>query len=812
MTTIRLTLVRAICAAVCCALAAHAGITTVEITDTVLVSNTMRFGVNLGTDKYYDGGALLKQRDSVNFEGTMYRQCHQGTVFTDGFGTIDVTTNTITRTGWSRTLLSGAFEIIAGPLAGTTGTIVAVSNRYMRLYGSTWGTQPLFMFDRPLALPGGATMLEDKGILVEALNVREGCFQRNLNGTYWLTTSTCALVQGDVPPGAAGSTACRMNAGTTMRMSTSGQRYADNNGVWTSAFWAKKVSGTPNLSVQAQYGATRSVTPTGDWQRYELGFTMSGVPETPGSPVFTFTVSGGTLLLDDCAVWKASETNGTAFRNDLLAFLRDYRPGIIRDLQMGGNAVSNTILPLLSAACATSDPNDDTGPAYGQTLQDYGLHDFYGLCEQVDAEPWYSLPGTLHRAEMTQFMEYLAGPTNSGFGALRAALGHPAPWTKTLRRIHVEFGNEAWNGISPYKCGGYNGPDYWSNLIVTAKASPYYTNSVLFHAAGQNFSATMSKSILRDTPSADRYAIAPYILKDLTLEDTGYNDTLEKLFRWFFAYPMMSTYSNGMPAQGTVMTNTQVEFSVYEMNHHTVDGDAALLPQINALMTSAGAGLNVANTMLAMLKQYGMRSQCFFTLFQEGYGSLGGTVALWGNSLNMRPGYELMRPTGLAQKAVNRVIGGDLLRTIHTGDDPRYTARGRFRGYTAGSTNQILTVSFPCVQSYAFREGQRHGIVLFNFDVAATQSVVLRLPVAPQDRMAGAWLLAGPTLTANNEYTSLTPQVPLQEFALNNFTNGVRLELPPVSLMAINWYIPEPAALALAGIAMLCLRRGNGIL
>ena len=82
-------------------------------------------------------------------------------------------------------------------------------------------------------------------------------------------------------------------------------------------------------------------------------------------------------------------------------------------------------------------------------------------------------------------MEYLGGPPDTPYGRLRTELGHPQPWTKTLGAIHVEFGNEAWNNAGPYQVGGYNGEDYWKDLIAAAKASPYYTPKVIFHAAGQ---------------------------------------------------------------------------------------------------------------------------------------------------------------------------------------------------------------------------------------------------------------------------------------------------------------------------------------
>lgn len=52
--------------------------TIVEMTDTVLVKDTVRFGINLGGDTYYSGAVLTQKRAQENFEGTTYRQCHFG--------------------------------------------------------------------------------------------------------------------------------------------------------------------------------------------------------------------------------------------------------------------------------------------------------------------------------------------------------------------------------------------------------------------------------------------------------------------------------------------------------------------------------------------------------------------------------------------------------------------------------------------------------------------------------------------------------------------------------------------------------------
>ena len=61
--------------------AAKGDVTTIEITDKVLVKDCSPFGINLGGDAYYSGAALMKKRSVANFEGSTYRQCHFGPVW-----------------------------------------------------------------------------------------------------------------------------------------------------------------------------------------------------------------------------------------------------------------------------------------------------------------------------------------------------------------------------------------------------------------------------------------------------------------------------------------------------------------------------------------------------------------------------------------------------------------------------------------------------------------------------------------------------------------------------------------------------------
>jgi hypothetical protein len=331
-----------------------------------------------------------------------------------------------------------------------------------------------------------------------------------------------------------------------------------------------------------------------------------------------------------------------------------------------------------------------------------------------------------------------------------------------------------------------------------AKASPYYTNTVLFHTAGQNFDSWWSRRIIQYATNCDRYAIAPYILQNLNASDLLLNDTDAKLFRWLFAYPLMTTYSNGMPQQLVVSSDMDTEFSIYEMNHHTTHGDAPLEPR-NKLVASLGGGLSVINTMLSLLKVNAIRSQCFFSFCQRWYSAGGiGNVRLWGALQHMTPGTPHVRPTGLALAAVNRVLGGDLVATAHSGDDPVFEAIGTFHGYSGDQG-----VKFPILHSYALRDGTRRGLIIVNLDVVSNQAVQVLFGEPVQGNSATCWQLASGSITNDNEDYAVPPQVVLAESVVNGFTNGVELVLPAHSLQCYEWAIPEGGSAAAAVLAAL---------
>jgi alpha-L-arabinofuranosidase len=755
------------------------------MTDKVLVKDTVRFGINLGGDTYYSGAVLLKKRSQQNFEGTIYRQCHFGPSQDENGAT-----SWFRQPQWWQDLMveHGYYEVLSGPAKGTRGKIKAISTK-KEMHNGKPEDFMYIEFDKqvPPGPPNG-------GLLVEAFRHQDGQF-RSLDG-FW-TSKQNIIEIGDVPDGSFGHAALNMKGSEEKahyHLSTHYHRFGELNGRWHIRFHAKTKSGQPSLTVipSQGWGQNETVKPDSQWKQFDEIIHVTGVPE-PGNDgkvqnlFFKIEVTGGDVLIDDIEIWMEGDKNPTVFRDDLIAVLKKFNPGAIRYLQTGGSTIDNTIAPPLRSYSYSNRRAEAYGPYEEHQTDPYSLHEMYELCEYLGAEPWYCLPGTLLKEELANFIEYLGAPTDVGYGKIRAEMGQRRPWSKVFDHIHIEFGNEAWNNAAWYQCGGYNGPDYWRELIDTGKNSPYYKSNMLFHTAGQASYSGRNAEILKNAPNADRFSVAPYLISQLNNKDLEILDTDEKLFRWIFAKPIWRS----LDPRGAMFQNyglakeAGIELSIYEVNHHTTHGDAPAEPR-NKIVSSIAGGINVANDMLLMMRQHKLRTQCLFSLIQHMYRAHGiGNVYLWGTALNMRKGHERYRPTFLACMLANKVIGGDMVETVHSENEPTFDATGYFA--YRGDVETIRNI--PVIRSYGFTEGQRRGLILMNLDVSIARPVEIVFAGMPVQNKAPLWRMSADKITANNEFENPEPQIKVSQETINDFSTGQKITLPPYSMAVLEWEV-----------------------
>jgi hypothetical protein len=374
-------------------------------------------------------------------------------------------------------------------------------------------------------------------------------------------------------------------------------------------------------------------------------------------------------------------------------------------------------------------------------------------------------------------MEYLGAPADVGAGEVRAAQGHPKPWTETFKRIHLEFGNEPWNWVTPYIGNGFTGPDYWKSIIGAAKDSPYYRPTVVFHVAGRSIGK--GGDPVENTPNADRATWAPYIVHDLSKEQADALDTDERFFRWALAQGVHYAREKH-ERQVATAHKLGKPVSLYEINHHVHHGTASTEAKrkINATM---GGGLDVINSMLIWLKENQAKEQAFYGARFDWYESLG----IWGGAITYRDGQARYRPNWLAIVAANKVLSGDLVETIQTGHCPMFVPLNY-----DGRSKKVKEAEEPLpeIWSYAFADGNHRGLILLNLAITQRREVMLKLAGRPTGA-ATCWEVTAEKITAMNEPDVGEPQVHLTERTLEHFADGQTMTLRPFSMTVLKWTV-----------------------
>jgi alpha-N-arabinofuranosidase len=233
---------------------------------------------------------------------------------------------------------------------------------------------------------------------------------------------------------------------------------------YRASFYAKAAPGFNGpiaVSIQSDDGrttyATGNVTVLSQaWKRYELMLESSNVGPTAKARYVLTANRPGKIWFSLVSLFPPTFRNQpNGFRPELMQMLVDLKPKFLR--LPGGNYVEGdqiadrfdwkkTIGPL-------SERPGHMAPWSYRSSDGLGLHEFLLWCEDMNAEPvlavyaGYSLKGAYVKPgpdlepyvqDALDEIEYVTGPVTSKWGAMRAAAGHPAPFTLT----YVEVGNE----------------------------------------------------------------------------------------------------------------------------------------------------------------------------------------------------------------------------------------------------------------------------------------------------------------------------------------------------------------------------------
>jgi hypothetical protein len=719
--------------------------------------------VNLGEQNFYDSGQMLRNLLARNpdFAPMTYRS-----IFHCQTGGLARCVDTRPGIQLPADFWNGArYEVLEGTAAGQRGTV--------RASGTSAGGYVLALDSGGNAIGAGDWLAVEKE------------FPGDPAAGWWPTVRGGARLeaeQSDLPPGTPVHQALRIEASGAGQSadvnsyfdSTAGMTFVRLRGRYRLRFLAKSVTGSTVLHVHVgrlapglrRYLDTDVELPRA-WAGFSLEFDANEISVAPAAVEMGFSVSGGTVLLDDVDLEQTSgdPANPTAFRDEVVETLKELRPGVLRLMESDaglGSTVDNLLAPPMARRRA----------GYRTSLKTagdipIGIPEFLELCREVSAEPWIVAPTAMSLDETRKLAEYLAGSAATPGGALRAAGGRREPWTEAFRTIHIELGNETWNG------------DFRGESIEDPAAYGRRANAVsaaFRGAAGPSadkfdlvvgthaYDPGRNAALLAAAPLANSLAIAPYLMRSVT--EWANDDQL---------YGPLLTQPEEMSRQGIVAASANSsdgrQLAVYEVNLHTTGGDA---PQaiLDRFTPSAAAGLAVAGHMLRMMRDHGVRDEMLFSLPQYQFGrSDGKTVRLWGSVVEMGANGR-KRPQFLAVSLANRVLRGDMVRVDVTGENPTHDQPPGNDGVNLRDAHEL--------DAYGFQDGKWHGLIVFNYGLHRARRVDVEAPGLAHNAQAHLWRLASSGPGNTNEETDKV-KIEEEHFA------GTELTLAPCSMAVLEW-------------------------
>ena len=764
--------------------------TNIAIGTNVLQSSVKRLGINLSFQDYYDSGQMTKNLVSRNpgFEGEIYQstiRCISGTAMT----CVDDDANS----AWPAGFWNGAtVEFFYGSAQGRTGIVAA----YTAANGASGGT---FTFSSSGATPATGDYMIVR--MVVPGNAAAGWWPASSgNGT--ITTNTS-----DLPPGTTGLQTAALNAPAASDSASlaayfdgeAGRSFVLLKGTFQLSFQAKGIGGSSAIALNLQRIGlatylNQTVQLSSTWTTYTFTFTGSESGAALNNVALTFsTVGQDAFLLDNVSLTQTDSdpSNATAFRDPVVNTLESLHPGVLR---FWANQLGDTLDNLIADPYA----RQRAGYLAWYTEQDdisYGLQEFLQLCATVGAEPWFVVPSTFSTADAANLIEYLAGAPSTPYGSKRAARGQTTPWTSVFTRIHLEFGNEAWN--STFKGGSieYSAPyGQRAQAIFGAMRgdSAYLPSAFDLVLGGQAAWAGRNQDIQNNCNNNDSFAVAPYMMNTLDSFSTN-----ENLFGPTFAEPEAFQSPAGVAegvTGGLMLLNQQaiagsshpVPLSLYEVNLSPLGG-AITQAALNSYAPSLGAGLAVVDNMLQQMRQ-GVLTQNLFALPQyEFLRSDGKTVFLWGSVVDMGV-TDQRRPQFLALQLANQAIGQNatMLQTVHSGADPTWDQP---------LVNSVQLTGAHYLQSFAFSSSSTTSLVIFNLHRTAALPVTFSGANAPGGNVQLTQLTSA-NITDTNEASEVISPV---SSSLANFSPLSGITLPPYSMTVLAWVAgpttpPPPAA------------------
>ena len=483
------------------------------------------------------------------------------------------------------------------------------------------------------------------------------------------------------------------------------------------------VNGGVTLRLDQFYGAVsnRFANVTTNWQRFTFDFVAPAEPAVDSISEVILAFNGpGTVWIDNVQLFDPALAPDAPLPH-LRRAMEEFRPGVLRLWAGQVNAGWGTTLETLTQSdlLAQGQWAADTGPRAPENL--LNLPHALPLCRDVNARPWLIIGAAFNEAEWRGLVEYLAGPTNTFYGARRAAQGHPQPWTDDFDQLYLERGNETWNpSFAPWSNDALTYGAQTEYFIQVAKSSPYWpaiSNKVRFVHNGwftnpgtNGYGATGARA----SRSAHFLDLTTYLGGwELGLAAGGTNITTAGFQTYVdfvpgFLKTMLDRHLDtraALHAEGI-----PVELAIYEGGPgYSLPGPGITPPPAaEAFGKSLAAGTANLDAFLYCSANR-IDPQSFFH-FGEG--------TYWNSHAVLERGFH-PHPTWVGMELRNRFASGAMVAT-HLNRAPTRTL--------AGVLGLPATEHAPQVAAYAFRDGAKFSLFVLSRSVTEATPVTLRLP------------------------------------------------------------------------------------
>lgn len=757
--------------------------TDIAIDTTAIQTGVKRLGINIPSQTYYDSGQMLRNLVFRNsgFEGEIWQS-----ILRCKAATTTSCTDWNQWGQWPANFLDGAsFEFITGAATGETGTVMTSLPAQWQISNQ------------------GATIIFPKLAKQPAVDdfvVVRKTFPGNAQAGWWTNTSGGAVLSTeftDLSPETQGKQALKIDAtgGRSGEVASyfdtlEGHSFVRLNGAYRLSFRAKGAGGNNQIRVTLSRQSRRETTflskevrLSNKWADYTYDFTANESNSDFGGIALKFNVSGSSVLLDDVSLVQAntSNANPTAFRDEVVNTLRDLHPGVLRyyDDANTGSSIDNIIAPPFARVRAGS---SSRGPTYEDLA--IGLHEFLQLCQVVGAEPYYNMPPGMTTIEAKNLIEYLGGTSTTPYGAKRAARGQAAPWTTVFPVIHLELGNEQWNGPTFPGASINDGPSYGKRakeIFAAARSSSSYQSDKFDLIIGaQAVNTWLTGQELANSDGYDSVAVAPYLFN--RFDNASSN---EAIFGPMFAQPeMLDSVPSGYMVQQTKTVKEAkrpAKLVVYEVNLQTLSGSADQT-SFDSAIPSLGAGITVADHMLLMLRDLGVKTQSVWALsgysnhFKNSSTGKDQTTSLFSTVVDMGGATNLRRPQFLAEELANKAILPTMLAIKMGGANPTW--------HQPKSQNDDIQLDKAHeIQAFAFSDGNQRSAIVFNLNRTQARPIIFSGVSAP----IGAVMISQLTSRNITDTNENSAHVTIAEKASDGFNPHSSYQLPPFSMTVFKW-------------------------